>query len=210
METWIWIVIAAVIVAAIVVGAALWGMRARQRSHLRDRFGPEYDRAVSDSGRRDAEQRLASVESEHEELDIKPLSEAARERYLEEWHSVEARFVNDPEDSAKAAERVVLRALEERGYPTGRDAEERSAHLAVDHPDVVERYRHGRAMLGEVEGRGGHREPPQGDARLPCGIRGGRRAGAHGRVSRHRDRADARAARKGGPRVPRLAACDHG
>ena len=38
METWIWIVIAAVIVAAIVVVAALWGMRARRRSHLRDRF----------------------------------------------------------------------------------------------------------------------------------------------------------------------------
>jgi hypothetical protein len=74
---------------------------------------------------------------------------------MEEWRSVEARFVNDPEDATKAAERVVLRALEEQGYPTGRDPEERSAHLAVDHPDVVERYRHGRAMLGEVDGAGG-------------------------------------------------------
>ena len=154
METWVWIVIAAAIVAAIVL-AALWGMRSRRRARLRDRFGPEYDRAVSDSGRRDAERRLAAVESEHEELDIRPLSEAARERYLEEWRSIEARFVNDPEDAAKAAERVVLRALEERGYPTGRDAEARAAHLAVDHPEVVERYRHGRAMLGEVEGAEG-------------------------------------------------------
>jgi hypothetical protein len=155
METWVWILIAVVIVAAIVPIAAAWGSRARRGAHLRDRFGPEYDRAVSDSGRRDAERRLASVESEHEELDIRPLSEAARERYMEEWRGIEARFVNDPEDSAKAAERVVLRALEERGYPTGNDAEERAAHLAVDHPDVVERYRHGRAMLGEVKGREG-------------------------------------------------------
>jgi len=156
METWVWIVIVAAIVAAIVIAvAALWGARARRRAHLRDRFGPEYDRAVSGSGRRDAERRLASVESEHEHLDIRPLSEAARERYMEEWHSVEARFVNEPEDATKAAERVVLRALEERGYPTGRDAEERSAHLAVDHPDVVERYRHGRAMLNAVEGAEG-------------------------------------------------------
>ena len=107
----------------IVVVAALWGMRARRRAHLRDRFGPEYNRAVSDSGRRDAERRLAAVESEHEELEIRPLSEAARERYLEEWRGIEARFVNDPEDSAKAAERVVLRALEERGYPAGKDGE---------------------------------------------------------------------------------------
>ena len=149
METWEWIVIAGVIAAAIVVVAGMWGWSARRRAHLRDRFGPEYDRAVSDSGRRDAERRLTAVESEHEELDIKPLSEAARERYLEEWRSVEASFVNDPADAAKAAERVVLRALEERGYPTGRNAGERAAHLAVDHPDVVERYRHGRAMLDE-------------------------------------------------------------
>ena len=152
METWVWILVAAVIVAAIVVIAAAWGWRGRRRAHLRDRFGPEYDRAVSDSGRRDAERRLAAVESEHEELDIRPLSEAARERYLDEWHAIEARFVNDPEDSARAAERVVLRALEERGYPMNGEAEDRTAHLAVDHPDVVERYRHGRAMLGELEG----------------------------------------------------------
>ena len=155
METWMWIVIAAAIVAAIVVVAAVWGMRRRRRAHLRDRFGREYDRAVSDSGRRDAERRLAAVESEHDGLEIRPLSEAARERYMEEWHSVEARFVNDPSDAARAAERVVLRAMEERGYPTGRDPEERTAHLAVDHPDVVERYRHGRAMLGEVKGSEG-------------------------------------------------------
>jgi hypothetical protein len=155
METWVWILIAAVIVAMIVVIAVSWALQGRRRAHLRDRFGPEYDRAVSDSGRRTAERRLSAVENEHEELDIRPLSEAARERYLDEWRAVEARFVNDPEDATKAAERVVLRALEEQGYPTGRDPEERSAHLAVDHPDVVERYRHGRAMLGEVDGAGG-------------------------------------------------------
>jgi hypothetical protein len=142
-------------VAAAVVVAAWWGWHERRRAQLRDRFGPEYDRAVSDSGRHDAERRLSAVESEHEELDIRPLSDAARERYLEEWRAIEARFVNDPEESAKAAERVVLRALEERGYPTGRDVEDRTAHLAVDHPDVVERYRHGRAMLDEVDGAEG-------------------------------------------------------
>jgi len=48
---------------------------------------------------------------------------------------------------------VVLGALEERGYPTGGDAEARTAHLAAGQPDMVERYRHGRAMLGEQIGR---------------------------------------------------------
>jgi hypothetical protein len=60
--------------------------------------------------------------------------------------------VSDPVEAARSAERVVLRALEERGYPTDRDAQKRAAHLAVDHPDVVERYRHGRRMLDESTG----------------------------------------------------------
>jgi hypothetical protein len=42
----------------------------------------------------------------------------------------------------------VERLLEERGYPEDDDVEHRLALVAVDHPDVVDRYRHGRAMLG--------------------------------------------------------------
>jgi hypothetical protein len=152
METWEWIVIAAVVALVVLAVLAMGAMRTRRRTHLRGRFGREYDRAVSDSGRRKAERRLSEVENEHAELEIRPLSEAARERYLEEWRGVETRFVNEPEEAARSAERIVLRALEERGYPTGPDAEQRAAHLAVDHPDVVERYRHGRAMLAETRG----------------------------------------------------------
>jgi hypothetical protein len=152
METWAWIVIAIVAAAVILALAGLWASTRRRRAHLQERFGPEYDRAVSASGRRDGERRLAEVGREHDELEIRPLSDAARERYLEEWRGVEARFVDEPEDAARSAERIVLRALEERGYPTGRDQEDRAAHLAVDHPDVVERYRHGSAMLGELDG----------------------------------------------------------
>lgn len=152
MDTWEWMVLAIIAVAVVVALLAIWAWSGRRRSHLRDQFGPEYDRAVSGGRRRDAERRLSEVESEHEELEIRPLSTAARERYLEEWRNVEARFVTDPEDAARDAERVVHRALEERGYPADRDTERRAAHLAVDHPDIVERYRHGRSMLDEVDG----------------------------------------------------------
>jgi hypothetical protein len=155
METWGWIVIAIVAAAVIVALAGLRAWRARRRAQLRERFGPEYDRAVAGSGRKTAERRLAEVDQEHDSLEIRPLSEAARERYVEEWRAVEARFVDEPQDAARAAERIVLRALEERGYPAGRDAEHRAAHLAVDHPAVVERYRHGRAMLDAAPGAEG-------------------------------------------------------
>jgi hypothetical protein len=149
METWEWIVIAAAAAAAVLllIAVAAWFGRRRRREHLQERFGDEYDRSVSSEGKRTAEQRLSEVEKEHEQLDIRPLSPAARDRYLEEWRQAEARFVNDPELAARSAERIVVRLLEDRGYPTGAGTETQAAHVAVDHPDVVERYRHGHAML---------------------------------------------------------------
>ena len=153
METWEWIVIAAVAAGAVLVLLAIVGMwrKRHRRSHLQERFGPEYDRAVGSDGRRDAERRLADVEKEHEDLELKPLSSAARKRYLDEWRQAESRFVGDPHDAARAAERVVVRVLSECGYPSDGSVEERATHLAAEHPDVAERFRHGEAML---EGNG--------------------------------------------------------
>lgn len=157
METWVWIVIGAVAVAVLLlVGFALM-RRKRRHDHLQERFGPEYDRTVGSEGRRHGERQLRDVEKQHEHLDIRPLTPAARDRYLDEWRQTEARFVNDPEDAARSAERVVVRVLEDRGYPTDVDTERQAAHVAVDHPDVVERYRHGHAML-EGDGNGGDTE----------------------------------------------------
>jgi hypothetical protein len=149
METFEWIVIAAVAAGALLLLLALVGMwrRRHRRSHLQERFGPEYDRAVGSDGRRDAERRLAHVEKEHEDLELKPLSSVARDRYLEEWRQAESRFVADPHDSARAAERIVVRVLGDYGYPTSGSVEERATHLAAEHPDVAERFRHGEAML---------------------------------------------------------------
>jgi hypothetical protein len=147
MESWEWIVLGVTIVLALGLFAALARIRSR-RSHLRSRFGPEYTRAVSDSGVADAERRLAEVERERASLEIRPLPPAARDRLLEEWRQAEARFISDPRDATQAAERLVGRALEERGYPRDEDDERLAALVSVDYPDVADRYRHGRAMLG--------------------------------------------------------------
>ena len=154
METWEWIVIAAVAAVALILVVAIASAisRRRRRGHLQERFGPEYDRTVSAEGRKEAERRLSTVEKEHDELELKPLTPGARERYLEEWRQTEARFVNDPEDAARSADRIVVRVLEDRGYPTDLDIEDKTAHVAADHPDVVERYRHGHEMLASDDG----------------------------------------------------------
>lgn len=151
MTTWGWIVVAVAVVAAAILVLAFARIR-RRRAHLRERFGSEYHRAVSESGTGGAERRLSEVEREHEQLEIRELPPAARERYLDEWRQAEARFVSDPREAARAAERLVERVLEERGYPLDDDVERRVALVAVEHPDVAERYRHGQAMVANVDG----------------------------------------------------------
>lgn len=151
METWEWIIVVAMAAAAILLVAVFVRIR-RRRQRLKERFGPEYYRAVSTSGTAGAEKQLSEIERERESLDIRPLASATRDRYLEEWRQAEARFVSDPREAVRSAERIVERVLEERGYPVADDAQRRAALVAVDHPDVAERYRHGNAMLDNVDG----------------------------------------------------------
>jgi FtsZ-interacting cell division protein ZipA len=151
MDTWVWIVI---VVAALVVLAllALAASRRRRSSHLRETFGSEYDRTVSESDRRrDAERELLEREKRHEELELRPLSSGARERFQVEWTAVQARFVDDPEGAVRAADVLVARVMEERGYPADGDAEQRAADLSVEHSDVVGQYRRGHALVGDLD-----------------------------------------------------------
>jgi len=147
MSTTGWIIVGAAIVIAVIVGLLLAARAAagRRRAHLQDRFGPEYDRTVEASrSRHAAEEDLLEREKAHDELELRPLSDAARSRFTTEWEDVQRRFVDDPETAASQAERIVRRVMTELGYPTD-DAD--SAHLAdsisVEHPGVVDRYRNG-------------------------------------------------------------------
>ena len=153
METWEWIALGIGALAAVVLVATLASVivRRRRRMHLKQRFGPEYERAVTTSGQRDAERRLTGVDNRHDDLDIRSLPTTSRERYLDEWRQTESRFVSDPPDAVRAAERIVIRVLEDRGYPVDGDVEESAVYVAADYPDVVQRYRHAQDMLREAD-----------------------------------------------------------
>jgi hypothetical protein len=141
---WIVLAVAALIVLALVAWAAA---RKRRSAQLHDRFGSEYDRTVEQSeSRRDAERELRDRERRHDDLDIRPLPEAARRRYADEWERVQARFVDDPEGAVGEADRLMRRVLDDRGYPSEDDWEQRAADVSVDYPDVVENYREGHGL----------------------------------------------------------------
>src|SRR5690242_21427832 len=115
VSSWALIAVAVVVVLAV----AAWRAFARRRTAgLQDRFGPEYDRTVDASGStREAEAELAEREKRREELDIRPLSQAARARYVEDWQVVQRQFVDDPYSAVESADRLIRSVMEERGYP---------------------------------------------------------------------------------------------
>jgi hypothetical protein len=140
MSTWVWIVIVAAVVVAI--GIVVWlALKARRTRMLQEGFGREYDRTVDQAGgRRGAERELRERQKRHEELDIRPLSADARDRYAEQWEELQSRFVDDPSGAVRDADALVQRVMAERGYPV-EDFEQRAADISVDHPDLVEKYR---------------------------------------------------------------------
>jgi hypothetical protein len=140
MNTWVWIVIG-VVGAIVVLGVLVSALRTRRTRSLHGRFGREYDRTVDKAGsRREAEQELRKREKRHDELELRPLSQDARERYLQEWQATQGRFVDDPTGAVSEADDLVQRVMRDRGYPVD-DFEQRAADISVEHPDFVEKYR---------------------------------------------------------------------
>ncbi|GAA2402756.1 hypothetical protein GCM10010191_07880 [Actinomadura vinacea] len=136
-------VVLAVVIVALVAGAGylLWS-RARTR-RLRQRFGPEYDRAVEQHGDRSAAEReLMTRQRRHDELDLRELEPRQRERYREQWEHVQEQFVDTPKDAVEQADRLVMVVMGDRGYPT-RDFEDRVEHLSVEHGRTLDHYRRG-------------------------------------------------------------------
>jgi hypothetical protein len=151
MDWWVWVIIAVVVVALIVIALAAWSRSRRQGLH--NRFGSEYDRTVEGAdSRRKAERDLRAREAEHEDLDLQPLSDSARERYTEQWQSLQLQFVDRPQMAVADADDLLTQVMRERGYPV-EDFEAKSRLVSVDHPDVVENYRKGHGIyLKTVQG----------------------------------------------------------
>ena len=151
MDTWVWIVLAVIVLAAVAAVAAAV-MRKRRSEQLREGFGPEYDHVVEETGdRRAAERELSERRKRHEELEIVSLSDGVRSRYAEEWRQVQARFVDEPEAAVRDADQLVQRVMSDRGYPVADDFERRAADVSVDYPDVVENFREGHRLAGESD-----------------------------------------------------------
>ena len=152
MSEMVWILIAVLVVAAVIIIG--WSLSKRRRStRLQQHFGPEYERTVGELGeQRAAEAELVAREKKRKKLDIVELTPAARAEHAATWRTVQTEFVDAPTDAVGRAERLVTRVMRERGYPID-DFDQRAADISVDHPDIVENYRGAHAIY--LSQRGG-------------------------------------------------------
>jgi hypothetical protein len=143
MPTWEWILIAAsiiVVVAVVMVAATVISSRNKTK-RLKEHYGREYERLVSQTGgEKAAEKELTARERNRNKLDIVALTPSAQSDYTTRWHQVQTGFVDNPATAVGVADRLVTEVMRERGYPVD-DFDQRAADISVDHPQIVDNYR---------------------------------------------------------------------
>ncbi len=133
------------IVIAVVFAIAKRANR-RRTQELRTRFGPEYDLALREYGsRRKAESKLLERVNRVKGMNVRPLTIEERDRYLSEWDTLQARFVDHPRGAVTEADEIINSLLRTRGYPAG-PFEQRAADISVYHSPLVEPYRRANAI----------------------------------------------------------------
>lgn len=131
------IVLLIIVAAAVAAGVFVYDRRRR----LRERFGPEYERAVHEAGgAARAETELAKRAKRVSQYHIRPLSPEDGNRFSAAWRQLQSRFVDDPSGAVTEADRLVTDLMATRGYPMT-DFDRRAEDLSVDHADVVNHYR---------------------------------------------------------------------
>jgi len=152
MSAWAWIIIAIVVLGGLATAAWInYGRRRTQR--LRDAFGPEYERALSETGgRRQAESELETRRKRRAAFDLRPLSPEESDLYKSTWKEAQARFVDGPVMAVREADGLITNVIRDRGYPM-EDFELMVANVSVDYPSVVSHYRSAHETF-EASGRG--------------------------------------------------------
>ncbi|WP_433967012.1 hypothetical protein [Tunturiibacter gelidiferens] len=136
-------IVTAIVIAAavlIIVGVILY-TRGNRSAQLKQKFGPEYDRVVSQHGDpKLAENVLAERERRVSNLKLRTLPAPERDRYMHQWTFVQKQFVDDPRGAVNEADRLVTDVMNSRGYPMSEFAQ-RADDISVHYPETVGNYR---------------------------------------------------------------------
>jgi hypothetical protein len=111
-------IIIALIAGGFIGAAILYLLQQGRTRRLRERFGPEYNRAVSEAGSRwEAEAKLDKLERKVKRLRIRPLNPTNRVHFQDAWRDIQGRFIDDPRQSLAEADRLIAEVMSAEGYP---------------------------------------------------------------------------------------------
>ena len=136
------LIVLALVLAAI--AAVCLVVLRRRRSSEREAVPPPIARSKPAPARAHGE-RAREHRPRPEQLGLRPLSAAARQRYLTAWQGVLHRSVERPVLALSEADTIVERVLRERGYPVD-DPREPSDVLPAEHAAVLASFRAGHRL----------------------------------------------------------------
>jgi hypothetical protein len=139
MQTWQIVMLAA---AAVVVGVGIWiFFQQRRTRHLRDHFGPEYARTISETGdRKKAELELSRREQRIRDLRVRALSVSDQRKFSLRWMECQELFVDDPGRAVDEADSLLSDIMQTRGYSADSLAD-RISDISAAYPDHTTAYR---------------------------------------------------------------------
>jgi hypothetical protein len=142
MDTQTLIILLAAGVGLLAVIATAWlAVSDRRSKNLREKYGPEYDYTLEQSGdRQTAEKSLIEREKRIDKLDIRELDERESDLYHTKWVEIQADFVDQPAESVERANGLINEVMEARGFPTA-EYEQRASDISVIYPELVTNYR---------------------------------------------------------------------
>jgi hypothetical protein len=149
--TTLWIVLVAGAAAVLVVFAVASRSARVHRARLRQRFGPEYDRALAVYGTpARAEHELDARAKRAARFHLHTLDDVTRGRFATSWNEIQARFVDSPAVAVREANALIKEVMLTLGYPAS-DFDQRTADLSVHHPNVIQHYRAAHALAESNE-----------------------------------------------------------
>ncbi len=149
--TTFWIALVAGAAAVLVLFAVASRSSRAHRARLRERFGPEYDRALAAYGTpARAEHELDARAKRAARFRLQKLDDVTRGRYAVAWNEIQARFVDSPAAAVREANALIKDVMLSLGYPAS-EFEQRTADLSVHHPTVVQHYRAAHALAESNE-----------------------------------------------------------
>ena len=144
-------VVAAIIVFIVGGFLGVYFSRRQRTKRLQDKFGPEYDRMISETkDQSKVEDELEARMERVEALDIQTLSDEQKKHFAHQWQSTQAKFVDQPLIAIQEADQLIKEIMYEKGYPV-EDFERRAADISVHFPDLVTNYRNLRDIVYKSE-----------------------------------------------------------